>query len=349
MCDQDELSLDAEFYANQFKRLTQKFIPVGVENLDYAEITDRFLPILPDGYKTIILDAQMGSGKTEQIIWRIIREEEKSDTCSTLSLVFRVKLGYAQQGRFAQTIYDNITGEKVRDGLSFTMYSAKTNSKCKREIRQAESLHKFDGDVFDILIVDECISFLRQMDRGCHGKFLWPSRHRFLELIAKSKIVIFADAFMDERITPLLNLRNGPKLYLKNLFQIGADPKKHLNAYEMESKYTLIQKIRESILEYNIIIITPSKLTCYTLYKLLCQENPDKIGVLYISETDRADDEMKNLNVSWLKYNFIIYNSSIGAGISFDEHHFDLAFVLGDRSAGIRLKISFRCWLEFDI
>ena len=334
----EKVELDDEIVDAEFQKIIKPLRPTD-KDIEYVEYNDRFFREIPDGYGTYFLDCPMGGGKTEQIKNKIIQEEARSKTYCTESLTFRIKLALAQKGRFSEAVYKE--QKVVHEGLNFTLYSEDNEEylndpekeiKYQREIRQAESLWKFAGRLPNILVVDECISFLKQMDRGCHGKNIDMNRNTFLYLVKESDIVIFADAYMDDRIIELAKNRTGKKLYIKNTFKPGSVQSDHLHFYEMKSEDHLIQKIRDTLKSgLKPCIVTPSKSMCHQLFSLLSSDFPDKIGKVYTADTDMCKNEIMNVNAHWNKLDFLIYNGSVGAGISFDPRYFHVQFILGNK------------------
>jgi hypothetical protein len=199
------------------------------KNIEVKEYRDRYLPIIPNGYKTYYIKSDMGTDKTG----KIVRFMHDNNIKSVKSLTFRVNLAIAQKGRFSEPYnektldfklynennYNNdseieVSGEDYNFNLAMWKMDGyplpenldkKSNGNSKPvkldeyyEIRQAESLWKLDGQPLPkYLIIDEIYSFMQQMDKGCHGKKLLENREMFLTLLKNCDTVIFADAFLD--------------------------------------------------------------------------------------------------------------------------------------------------------
>jgi hypothetical protein len=116
-----------------------------------------------------------------------------------------------------------------------------------------------------------------------------------------------------------------------NNYAIGDDKDKHLNFYEMPSdKHTIDKMIKCLKKGKRIIVNVLGKKECAVVYEMIKLKCPNKKGRYYTSETGYQKEEILNVNKSWINYDYLVFNTTLGAGINFDRKHFHIQFVIGN-------------------
>lgn len=301
-------------------------------------------------YTTILLEGTMGTGKTAFIIklLEILIDELKK----ILSATYRKKLAQYQYGVFKDNIVTRLYDEHAK--IMDEEYEEQS-----MDIVQLESILKhiksYDGFLFD-----EVTSGIKQMESSTHGINLVGNRKSLMFHIKNTKFVILADATVDERAIELMNQRPGRKLILTNNFKLGDDPKNKMKCYSIQDKWinrkngkpiksTAENQGVDLIFKYleknkKISITNTSKEGCLNLFETLKRKFPNKKGICYTS--DNGDiNELRNVDGSWINFDYIIYNTSIGAGVSFNplykngnpKPHFDAKFLFHSRGCELEM------------
>ena len=279
-------------------------------------------------FKSHIINASMGTGKTKKG-FKLAKDLFDRGLIECIDyLTFRKKLGFAMR----RVLLDH-TGKVFESYLDF-----ETFLKSPFKICQAESLYKLknENDAFPktLLIIDESESFIKQMFSKFHKRNLKENKERLEFLLRESEYVVCLDADAgDNTLNLLKTFRPDHEIvFQKNSFK----PNKY-TCFKLPSKIHLFSKLMDFVYtKKKVVIVAPSKNDCYTLHRDILEMGKKhnskwfpKIRV-YTGEDDDYKDEMENINSSWLNFDIVIYNSVIGAGVSFEERHFDSLFIFGD-------------------
>ena len=272
-----------------------------------------------NNYQNIVLRAQLGSNKTGVSLDII-----KKYNLKTICLTSRKKLAYAQHQR---NIRDGITSHLYCEDKQYSPEEIDhllTLQDCSSiDVVQMESLYKYiEGSQYDCLFFDEPCAGLKQMNSSTHRDKLMQNRKGFEYLVQNVKLLILSDANIDNKCIELLKYRGGKTLFFDNQFKLGDDPNKKLTCIEVpEYEHIIGEMTRKLSNNKNIIIACTSKNKAKELHQHFCLKFPDKKGKLYTAD-ENDQSELKDVNTFWKQYNWVIYNTCIGAGISYDDHHF---------------------------
>jgi len=270
-----------------------------------------------EDYPTVIYQAQMGVGKTEEL-----RKLYKRDYCNSNKSNISVILT-ARSVNIIKAIAD------FPDFKSYDEIKGFINLKDNNKIAcQVESIYRITTDfetIPELLILDELESILNQFKSGLHKK-LNSSFAKFVWLLRHSKKVIILDANLTNRTyNIIINSRNSD---LNTIFL-------HKNEYKRASgdNYRLALDYASYISELykhldndkKIDIPTTSKTEADALYRQLIEKYPNKnIGLLTADTSESIKKEQfKDVNNHWNKYDVLIRTPTITAGISFTATHFN--------------------------
>ena len=288
-----------------------------------------------DKYQTLIDWSQMDHGKTFQLKEWLIRMKHKKKIQRIFFISFRRKLTANFQGRFRDI------NDKDRD-IIIESYLDKTYSPII--IYQVESLarlHNVVGNqaiIPDLLVLDEATSVLTQFDSPFHKHKLDQNRKIFKFFFQNVKYVWLADADIDRRVINLVKqYRPNKSTYLNyNSHVIG-----NRKAYKCSSSHQIIAKIHDSLKNNKkIVIVHPSENSCMKfelLTQKLISKNNKNVRIYTAKQSDNYH-ELKDPNTHWKKFDCLIYNSTIGAGVSFDEKHFHEMFVFNSNRPTICVR-----------
>lgn len=149
----------------------------------------RFDKFLID-YVILVVQAVMGSGKTyriEELLDTKIKGTNVYKYDRVLVLTCRVSLADSLRARF-----------KGRN-IEFAMYNnpKEFNGKNEKLIAQCESMFKITGP-YDLLIVDEYMTFARQLDSiNTHKDNMSLNKARFESIVRDAKNIVLLDAFIN--------------------------------------------------------------------------------------------------------------------------------------------------------
>lgn len=253
---------------------------------------------------------------------RSLRSSLKETKSTYVNLTYRVCL--------AQNQHQEFLNSEIQD----VCYLDAKNIRGEKYITiQAESLWKLEF-VPDVLIFDECSSFLRQMFSGLHGSHLHENRIKLEFLIKNVSKIICMDADIDNDFIDLVHTyRPNDKINI----QINTYTHQPKTFYECPDKVTMMHQLL-SKLEYNkhIGIVCGTVAMIEFIRSIIIkhfQEKglPGKKGRVFSSEHKEHDiDEILNPNDHWDKFDYMIYTSIIGAGIDFHKEHFDTMFIFAN-------------------
>ena len=299
-------------------------------NMETEIYSDRFMKEYPttdaneNDINTLIIKAPKGGGKTHQIEAYILKHNPEY----ILFLSFR--------RTFSQEIVNRLSK------LDFVLYSdikGGITNKHKRVILQVESLGRLEWTKkTDLLICDEIESLRTQFfSPTCRDARSCLSKFNMLTDSARKLFVSDAD-ISDNTIKLIKKARDNNILYIEN------------NNTEIQNKfeefYTTkpdkwLNELYKALTNGERIAIATSRSIEFqvSLKKQIEEQYPNIKVQLYNSQIHttnvEAKEDLKDVNVSWLKYDVIIYSPTISAGVSFDVKHFDTFFGIFNNGAKI--------------
>jgi hypothetical protein len=290
---------------------------------------------LPDGNlvgspRTIFLHGSMGSGKS----YTTSKFISDSGVKRILSITFRTMLAKSNARVFNLEYYNN--GFFTQGDLALLERLAIQLD----SIERIAELEEIDGRVvrkfavFDLVILDESESILNHISSST----LEGRKNRifsFLEYITRfAKTVIVADADLGERSFAYIeNTRRDSHIeFHRNPFVL-----KHTEYIDYKFKHRWVEQLVSEIFTRNkkIFVVSNSKGQLYHLEDRIRSEQArrgiedyDFVKVLSSDMTGPEREAMaESVNIEWKRYQVLMISPVVGAGISFDEKHYDEAFV----------------------
>lgn len=234
------------------------------------------------------------------------------------------------------------------------------------KVIQSEALHKLFtiGKVNVgnfLLIIDESTSFADQMTcSSTHKDKIYQNRIVLSCILKDANRILALDADMDHRTFELINtFRKDEKIsYHINEYKHGVhyyptdnngkiigtmeilDMNKR-RRYIYHDDINIIQTVMIEKLENNkkLGIYCYSKKECKRLYLLLISRGYK--GDIYTSSQNNIEtkEKLRNISETWTGLDFMIYNNSIGAGVSYNEIYYDNLFIIASKSKGTKNQI----------
>jgi hypothetical protein len=306
----------------------RKFTPSSDKQYLNPIITEISQPKITDKYKfdhTLVVMSQMGTGKTEMV------EEYIADHPSfrVLIVAFRKSFTSSIAQRFSK--------------LGFMSYIGATKEEIRcadRVIVQYESLHKIGLSKFDLIVLDELEQILNCMTNCVQdiNKTREPNFNTLMRLMIDLNKVIVMDATFGARSDSLIQNKRGQYEMLINRYEPHKERNSILNLYECEAEFDneIINSINRG---QKVVIPTNEKAKGMRIFgqiKHRCAALNPRILFIHGDNSDDQDikDIMSDVNARFINYDVLIYTSTISAGVSFTQKHFDVLFAYFDTNIG---------------
>ena len=205
---------------------------------------------------------------------------------------------------------------------------------------QVESLHKVN-QIYDLIVVDEITSVLKQMNSGLHKYNLVDNREKLEMLISNAKRIIAMDADIDERSYKFIhNFRPNDLIHLQhNTYRKG---KRNVYVYPQNCAKQFNDALLNEIDNgKNVVIILGSLTEGQILETQLLKLGINCVLYSKLNQISYALNELKKKNPSkfehcdptvedlWVQYQVVMYTSTMTVGVDFNIEHFHCQFVLG--------------------
>lgn len=288
------------------------------------------IPINPD-YKINMMWSEMNTGKTTQLINYLKPKVENFEIASILFL--------SSKRTYSIFLEQSLKRELPSMDIYNYMHDNITNQDFV--IVQVESLHKITKR-YDIIVIDEITSIVKQMDSGLHGCNLLQNRKVFKQLIYDADRIICMDADIDERSYKVLHeYRPTDIIHLqRNMYRRG---NRKILFYSKEYQHECEQKLFQLLKFYNknVAIILGSlkdgerlALSLEDLginYILLSKKNPVSAALNQLKQDfpEEFADHDPTITDLLMRYQVVMYTSTMTVGVDFNEKHFDCQFVFG--------------------
>lgn len=335
--------LHPESFPSQVSKVdhaNQLFYNYNTINWKYDIVNSRYLPPLPHHtkFQNIVLKSPMGTGKSTVLGNWLEPQADKS----MLLVVSRILFGYSIQSDLNQ-----------HEGINFQNYKGlaqKDLNKANHLVCSVESLCRIGNRKFDIIILDESESVLKQLSAFKTHRERWSDNIKTFDRICKKASNIFiADAFLTSRsIDFFKSYTNNNTLFIQNEWR---DTERSMNFYrdgiqikrdlggERKHKFTnhLMMDITRG---KNICLISSSKRFIDTVHERINKRFKSNVPCL-IHTSDSCDqtnkDALSNVNENWSQFQFVAYSPSITIGVNFSIEHFDSIYVY-DCGTGICVR-----------
>lgn len=212
--------------------------------------------------------------------------------------------------------------EKIKE-MGFVSYKQSSGKLIsERVIVQYESLYRIDPEYYKdcILICDEIESVIIQMISSTNGQNKDINSEILKNLIKTSEEVIFADAFLSNRVIELCNIADPLKTINTHVYL--PNKSRDVVVFESDTSMTGYNKLEQQ-LERDVKLGKKTYVFCSSkkLAKKLHARYQDSL--LYSSDTNESTE---NVNIAWKDVNMIITTSKITIGIDCDKIKFDRCY-----------------------
>jgi hypothetical protein len=315
---------------------------------EYCERFVRSLPI--QQYNTIVLQSQMGTGKTYQIMG----DADKN----IAGIIVQHKRILYISGRKSFTSF--AYGEMKERGFNFESYdqTQKSLSSVDRLFIQVESLWKLKNGFapYDLVVVDESETICHQLHSITTHKDHMIDNHEVMgQIIATAKKVIAADAFITDRTFSLLRELRGTEgmHFIKNTFQPYQREAIQILSCEKDHRVANLAKFAETIMERvnagkKVAIVWTSRkrgkaFAEQFLEPLVTSRN---LRYRFYSGESNAKDrkELQNVNETWRHLDVLMYSTAITIGVNYNPENvadrFDELFLYACSSSALPRDIA---------
>ena len=261
-------------------------------------------------YDVDFIKSGVGTGKSKALL-EYLNSYDDGDIVVIVS--FRVTFGIEMAKKFKKfKLYSDIN-KKEFDLAEYPQV-----------IVQAESISKikFSNVKIKCLVLDEIESIWSQFSSGNFRDYS-KSLNVFEWLYRTSEKVIGMDAFISQRSYELSQLiRQSTIFTYENKYNRFSDTK-YFTTFKKSEWLTKLQEVIND--ERRVGIFTNSLTEANTISAMLDCKN-----IVYSSETKNSvkKEHFSDVNKYWKEYQVVICTSTVTAGISFEEKHFDYVFGL---------------------
>ena len=316
-------------YFSSNDELMKDYLYINEDAVDKTVIDTKYIlsdHLIEKNKRIIVVKAHMGKGKTVAI--KNFIQHNKYERI--LFLCPRQAFSYEISSKFGLKNYLDVN-EKDYD-------------KCDKLAIQLESLHKLNREDFDIVVLDESESILKQFSsKTMRGKHI-DTYNKLKGVINHSTKILFADAFITDRTIKFASSFDDDDTigYIENMslpskreaVQIHEEDFVEMIINSMKKKERVyvacgtLKKVKE--IEHSIKSLRETEASLVHLQ--------DKDMIFYHSDTnDEVDNTLKNVVSEWKTKKLVCTSPKITVGISFDEpDYFDKVFVFGYSSSTVR-------------
>lgn len=274
--------------------------------------------------KYLLFNTGMGSGKTTQTINYLCKNNKFIWLCPNIALS-KNTLHRLEKEKVKVSHYSEFKAEEKKKG--------KLNE-IENLIIVLNSLHYVDEKKFDIVVIDEIETLLDKF----LGNFMKNDKiknwNNFISLIKNAKKVILLDAFITTKTLNLIkDIESIPFEDSVVIYERIEEPITRTINYIKEEKTAenkMIEKLKDG---KKLFIFYPYKkpnnnfMSMEQLSNLL-NKSTGKEGIFYNADIDDVvKGELKNVNKSWKKYDFVITNNIITCGVNYEHEDFDEIFL----------------------
>ena len=273
------------------------------------QFNERYLPteivdIIKDN-ETVFLKSHLGTGKTT-IMKKVIEKYPNSNI-----LYFSPRIAFAKQ--------------VVSELHGFAFYGAlgkDTDDKLKEKIViQMESLWKVANIKYDIVIIDEVESCLKQLSCVDTMKLRILDNHKIFEKIVKnSKKVVCCDAFLSNKSIEVINMICGSAGGTRKTATIVNEYNPYSRkSIEMSNDEALSKQLMDDLKKgKRCVFVCGSKSKADAFVSGIRQTLPDKKIMFYYGNMDESHKDFTNVNELWADLDLLVYTPVITCGVNYD-------------------------------
>ena len=271
--------------------LNQRFLPYSIlENIDLNK-------------KTIThIKSHLGSGKTT-----IIKQFIKNNP-SIKKIIY-----FAPRILFAQDIYNDLQEYDFKLYNKLKKHEYETTD---RIIIQLESLWKVKKMKYDLIIIDEIESVLKQLVSKITNKNIIETYKTFEFIIQNCNTIITADAFLSNNSIEIINSikQNSISKIIVNNF----NPYKR-KAIEVAGFENLIDRaVNQVNRNERIVFISLLKNSADAAVNYFKEMCPNKVIKYYYGSMNEKDKKFDNINEEWKDVDILVYTPIITCGVNYN-------------------------------
>ncbi len=249
-----------------------------------------------EGYKTIIIESDTGTGKTSTIAELFKKEESK-----IISLAEQQKKSFEKEEINMKDYRErNINMEE--ENIICCLNSLLKFNEIKKDIMKEKILYLDESTSLIMHMIDN--STLQHIQKLVYMKVM--------RLIKNCGKVIITDAIMNDNIVNLLKERNKEEMiYIKNNYKKNEG----IKAINYKNENSFYNKIKQEFKEDKFFLIGCDTLkACQMIYEELNKVNPEK-KILLITSENKV--KLTDVNKQFSEH-VVIYSPSITTGINYD-------------------------------
>lgn len=307
-------------------------IPIAINPGDFAESyqidepalnAKHYEDFINGPHRILCIESPCKTGKTSTLL-RLVTERFPDKRI--MFMTYRKSLalnvyGTSQKNNWGFKLYDEITKADNPDRL----------------ICQVESSHKIGGNKYDIVIFDECDHVLSQYDSQTtfgNVKNKMTLERVFEYNLLQAPKVIFMSATMTHRTVEILQTYNVPiekcGLYIRNTYK-SLENVRYYRGYGIEPCLTaIVQRISH---HKRLLVITGTEKNSLKIKHMINKLFSHHKVAIYTGKSNYDPNDLMNINDTWIKYDVVIYNTAVEAGVSFEKAHFDEVIACVDYKA----------------
>ena len=292
--------------------------------------------------KYLIINTQMGSGKTTQSIDYL--RDKKSFIWMTplISLAQNTKHRLNEEGiqcKFYKDCKNKLEKEELDE--------------CNKLIICINSLIYIKENTYKVVVIDEIETLLNKwFNNKTLDRTKYKCWHNFIRIIRTADKVILLDAFTSKLTTDFIKkveYEKYPPLLVERNIETSNRQVQFIN-HMQKWVYEIIEDLKAG---KKLFIFYPFKsgqpkkgiLSMEGFRNMLENETKTK-GKYYHGEIDQTDTiDLYDVNKSWKDINFIVTNTKITVGINYEGKDFDRVYmgIAGMNTARDILQVSYRC------
>lgn len=295
----------------EIKKNTAEEVIEKVVNVDSM----RFVDNETMDYEVVYIKSPTGTGKTQAMV-KWLRDNPGKTCCMVTQRV---------------ALADDLYGHYQECGFEHYKYCDDIRG-AGRLIVQVESLHRLKSEnmnEYDVLLLDESESLVTQF-LSKNIKKVHETRAVIEWLMMYSGQIVCMDAYMSKDTVEMVREFTGgerEEVMYVNETKTERETRVDVMQYYEEMVSGIMAAVGR---KKKVVVVAGSIKKSREIFKLVtCKPNEEYFGrkikaALYNSDHLKEYwDDLKDVNKNWVKYDVIIYTSSIETGISFTEEHFD--------------------------
>lgn len=310
-----------------------------ISNVVYTEIDSLTQEHFNFDTKALILNIGMGGGKTTQTI-DYLKKNCQNTYDSSGNLILSTNSFIWMTPNIA--LADNTFGRMKFTSTSLYNTEKKASEK-KEMINNSENLviclnsMKYVQKDYDIVVIDEIETYMK---KWCFNDTLQSEVQQkcyinFIRVLQNSKHIILLDAFITNTTIQFLKDLNISFTLIKRKNDKSYNNRDAVKYHDRDDlTKDIIKNLR---LGKKLMIFYPycrgnkNNLGMVALQNYI-EENTGKKGVSHNSETDdKIKQSLKDVNLAWTNYDFVISNNVITVGVNFDVEYFNAVYIfIGD-------------------